>query len=196
MASRTSSRSIIFSRATASATSSKLGAGNGGIHGGWSLDWGFCLWRSRRSARRSAPGAPCGYPASGSATLAAVIEAHARGRPRPRTEHDARKNVLRPLTGMASSALGQMAGKAVPVLGPGQRPVDARRADLQVPIAPGMGSSTSSTAPTAWLIASQSSTAISAAIGAVGHDLHRRRLACPSTATRTSSKPIDAQRGG
>ena len=39
---------------------------------------------------------------------------------------------------------------------------------------PRIGSSTSSTAPTAWLIASQSSTRKGVAIGAVGHDLHHR----------------------
>ena len=136
IASSTSSRSMFFSRATASATSSSSGRAmavsmavlvqcrrSASRAGGWR--------RWRRSARRSAPG---GRDAC--RRMAARPPGRHRGAGAPRSSSapstmPAKR--LRPSIGMIGFGAGEMAGEAIPVLRPGQRAVDAGGTDFQVP---------------------------------------------------------------
>ncbi len=131
IASSTSSRSIDFSRATASATRSSSGRVTAVSISVRPLSWSRWWLRGRGDQRVGQHELGAANVGERQGHFRAVVEPH------PRVglvgaQHDAgeplaavdRRDRLRP---------GEVAGEAVPVLDPGQRPVDPGRADLQVP---------------------------------------------------------------
>ncbi len=126
------------------------------------------------------------------ATSRTVVEANPSGIV-VGTEHDAGK-ALAAVLREEGFDLGEVSGKAIPVLDPGQRAIDPGGTNFQ---GPGAGDRILDIDSRAYVMADLLAIvdADLRPISAIGHDLHHRSFAPQDGMTRTSSKPISSRRG-